>query len=127
MLNKIAIALFAIAYTANARPRQPTIFKAQIAETRHPNIELAQESPLNNELAQKKKFEMAQTGNDSLSTLGENCRGFDESTGAAFPECECGLVCGGLYDIVAIPGTHCRCMDPFDFYTESKDGDAYQC
>ena len=120
MLNKIAIALFATAYTANARPVM------KFAQTERPVMKFAQMERPVMKMSQTEGI-WAQTKNDSLSTLGENCRGFDGRTGGAFPECEGGLVCGGLFDIVTIPGMHCRCMDPFDFETGSENGDAYQC
>ena len=40
--------------------------------------------------------------------LGENCEGFDESTGKAFPKCADGLVCEVAFE-VSIPGAEKTC------------------
>ena len=44
-----------------------------------------------------------------LAGLGENCEGFDESTGEAFPRCQPDFVCEEDTDLITIPGANFFC------------------
>ena len=44
-----------------------------------------------------------------LAGLGENCEGFDESTGEAFPNCQPDFVCEENTDLITIPGANFFC------------------
>ena len=46
-----------------------------------------------------------------LAGLGENCEGFDERTGEAFPDCQPDLVCEELIGAVTIPGADFFCRE----------------